>query len=62
MNLSLNRTRLQTPAMYDQDQDQDRLVIKQDLTSRIEFNCDNNQQTIDQNNKTNKSQTRSDNW
>ena len=41
--------------MYDQDRD--RLVIKQDLMSRIEFNYDNNQQTIDQNNKTNKSQS-----
>ena len=46
--------------MYDQDRDG--LVIKHDLTSRIEFNYDGNQQTIDQNSKTNKSQSRSGNW
>jgi hypothetical protein len=32
------------------------------VTSRIEFDREDNQHTIDQNNKTNKSQSRSDNW
>jgi hypothetical protein len=39
--------------MYDQDRD--KLVDKQDLTSRIEFNRESNRQTIDQKSKTNES-------
>ena len=39
--------------MYDQDRD--KLVDKQDLTSRIEFNRGSNRQMIDQNRKTNES-------
>jgi len=35
--------------MYDQDQD--KLVDKPDLTSRIEFNRGSNRQAIDQNRK-----------
>jgi hypothetical protein len=37
------------------NQDRDNLVDKQDLTSRIEFKNGSNQQTTDQNSKTNES-------
>ena len=53
---SLNETWLQTLAIYDQDRDT--LVDEQDLTSRIEFIRENNQQTIDQKDMTNESQSR----
>ena len=46
--------------MYDQDRDT--FVDEQDLTSRIKFIRENNQQTIDQKDRTNEFQSRPSNW